>query len=245
MDKRKAITAVQVVLTVLVVAGLAWLAFKLVGYYQAQQIYRDIETAYASETPAASQSADQTEAASPVDFAALQQQYPGVVAWLKMDDVNVSYPVVQGTDNDFYLSHDPSGADNIAGSIFADYRTKSLDTDLYALVYGHNMRDESMFGPLDDYVDESFYQKGTGAFYLYTPHGVYRYKIFAVNIVDANDEAYQMGFINTQVFSAFVKQLKENSMYDTGVDVAGSDHVITLSTCSDTNRLIISAKRMQ
>lgn len=240
MDKRKAITTLQVVIGVLVLAGAAWLTFKFIGYNQAQQIYRDIETAYASETDVP----PSAENANPIDFASLQEQYPGIVAWLKMDDVDISYPIVQGADNDYYLSHDPAGQDNIAGSIFADYRTKSLDTDLHAIIYGHNMRDESMFGQLDNYTSEDFYNKGTGSFTLYTPNGTYRYKIFAANIVDPTDDTYQTGFNNTQVFAAFVKQLKENSMYDTGVEVAGFDHILTLSTCSDTNRLALSAKRM-
>ena len=242
MNARKAITAVQLVILVLVLAGIGWLVFKFVTYNQAQQVYRDIEAAYASETPA--DSGASAEAASPIDFAALQNDYPDVVGWLKMDDVNISYPIVQGADNEHYLHYDPAGNANIDGSIFLDYRNKSLDTDLYALVYGHNMLDESMFGQLDEYISEDFYNKGTDAFYIYTPKGAYRYKIFAVNIVDPTDDVYQLGFNNTQVFAAFVKQLKERSMYDTGVDVAGYDHIVTLSTCSDTDRLVISAKRV-
>jgi len=123
-----------------------------------------------------------------------------------------------------------------------DYRAKSLDTDLYDLIYGHNMRDESMYGQLDNYVNEDFYKQGTGAFYIYTPKGSYRYKIFAVDIVDPADDVYQMGFKNPQVFGAFVKQLKNNSMYETGVEVEGYDRIVTLSTCSSTNRLVLSAK---
>ena len=242
MNARKAITAVQLLILALVVAGVAWLVFKFVTYNQAQQVYRDIETAYASETPAASGSSAAT--ASPIDFAALHNDYPDVVGWLKMDDVDISYPIVQGTDNEHYLHYDPAGNANIDGSIFLDYRNKSLDTDLYALVYGHNMLDESMFGQLDEYTSADFYNKGTGAFYIYTPKGAYRYKIFAVNVVDPTDDAYQVGFTNTLAFAAFVKQLKANSMYDTGVDVAGYDHVVTLSTCSDTNRLVVCAKRV-
>ena len=236
---KKAITAVQVIIGVLVVVALAWLAFKLVGYNQAQQVYRTIDAAYASEVEGAYDGGP-----SPIDFASLQAQYPDVVAWLKMDDVDISYPIVKGADNDYYLHCDPAGADNIAGSIFLDYRAKSLDTDLYDLVYGHNMRDESMFGQLDNYLDEDFYRKGTGAFYIYTPRASYRYKIFAVDVVNPSSDVYQMGFTNTQVFSAFVKKLKESSIYDTGVEVAGSDHVVTLSTCSDSDRLVLSAKRM-
>jgi sortase B len=238
LTAKRTISIIQIVLAVLVAAGIAWLVFKVVSYNQAQQVYRDIEKAYANE------SSGLFNEKPPVDLAALQSEYPDVVAWIAMDDVDVSYPVVQGDDNDFYLYNDPSGNNNIDGSVFLDYRTKSLDTDLYALMYGHNMIDESMFGQLDNYVDEGFYNAGTGSFMVYTPEGSYRYKIFAVNIVDPMDEVYQVGFTNTQVFGAFVRQLKERSMYDTGVDVEGYDHVLTLSTCSDTNRLVLSAKRM-
>jgi sortase B len=236
---KKAITAIQVVLAVLVVAGVAWLAFKAVGYNQAQRIYNDIDAAYASEVDGAYDGEP-----SPIDFAALQAEYPNVVGWLKMEDVNISYPIVKGEDNDYYLHHDPSGAENIDGSIFADYRTISLDTDLHVLLYGHNMQDESMFGQLDDYTNEEFYKRGTGLFYIYTPTASYRYKIFAVDIVDPSSDVYQTGFTNPQVFGAYVRGLKESSMYETGVDVNGYDQVVTLSTCSDTNRLVLSAKRM-
>ncbi len=235
--KKTAITAVQVVIGVLVVASIGWLAFKFIGYSQAQKVYHDIDAAYASEVQG-SYNGDP----SPIDFASLQEQYPDVVGWLKMDDVDISYPIVQGSDNEHYLYYDPTGAENIDGSIFLDYRAKSLDTDLYDLLYGHNMRDESMFGQLDNYVEQDFYKQGTGSFYIYTPKGSYHYKIFAVNIVDPADDVYQMGFKNTQVFGAFVKQLKENSMYETGVDVAGYDRIVTLSTCSSTDRLVLSAK---
>ena len=225
-------------LAVLVAVGIGWIVFKAVSYNQAQQVYRDIEKAYAGE------SSGLFNEKSPVDLAALQSEYPDVVAWIAMDDVNVSYPVVQGTDNDFYLHNDPSGNSNIDGSIFLDWRNGSLDSDLYALVYGHNMLDESMFGLLDNYTDENFYKAGTGSFMLYTPNGTYRYKIFSVSVVDPTDDVYQAGFTNSQAFDAFVRQLKEKSMYDTGVDVSGSDHVITLSTCSDSDRLVLCAKRM-
>ena len=228
--KRTVLTAIQVALALFVAAGLVWLVYKVVGYAQAQQVYSNIESAYASELDN-----------DTIDFAALREQYPDVVAWIKMDDVDVSYPIVH---NEYYLHCDPSGASSVSGSVFLDYRNKSLDTDLYALVYGHNMRDESMFGKLDEYVSEDFYNRGTGTFRIYTPNGTYRYQIFAVNIVDPTDATYTNGFTNTQVLDAFVKQLKENSMYDTGVTVAGSDHVVTLSTCSNSDRLVLSAKRV-
>lgn len=243
--KSRAISIVQIIVAALVVVGVAWLVFKMVGYHQAQQVYRDIETAYADDLGAARVDASNNAAnPSPVDFAALQQQYPDVVAWLKMDDVDVSYPIVKGTDNEHYLDYDPAGQPNIAGSVFLDSRNKSFSDDLHAIVYAHNMLDESMFGPLDSYTDESFYRGSTGGFTIYTPEGAYRYVIFAVEIVNPTDDAYQVGFSNTQVFEAYLNNLKAGSMYDTGIDVSGSDHVVTLSTCSANDRLIVSAKRV-
>lgn len=233
---KKGITAMQIVLAVLVVAGLAWLAFKVVGYNQAQQVYRQIESAYAAEPVDGDPSS--------IDFDALTEEHTNVVGWLKMDDVDVSYPIMHGTDNDYYLHTGADEQPNIAGSIFMDWRNASFD-ELHVLMYGHNMMDESMFGPLDEYVSEEFYRNGTGAFTIFTPAASYRYKIFAANIVDETDDVYQTGYQNPLVFEGFVKELKQRSMYDTGVEVSGTDHVVTLSTCSADDRLVLSAKRIE
>ena len=233
--KKRVISAIQIVLLLLVIAGIVWIAFKVVSYNQAQKVYQDIERAYAAEA---------TEAdVSSVNFTDLQELHPGVFAWLKMDDVDISYPIMHGTDNEHYLYYGPDEEPNIDGSIFMDYRNKSFD-DLHVLLYGHNMLDESMFGQLDEYMSEEFYRKGTGAFTIFTPEKAYRYKIFAVNVVDETDDVYQTGYQNTTVFGGFANQLKENSMYDTGVTVTGTDHVVTLSTCSIYDRMILSAKRL-
>ena len=238
MDKsrvKKVLTAVQIVLAILVVVGVAWSAFKLIGYNQAQHVYQEIESAYASQPVDGDPSS--------VNFEKLQMDFTGIKGWLKMDDVDVSYPIVQGEDNEYYLHYDPHGNENIDGSIFMDYRNKSFN-DLHVLIYGHNMLDQSMFGLLPNYTSEEFYRNGTGAFTIFTPEGSYRYQIFAVDIVDPMDDVYQVGYQNPAVFDGFVKQLKANSMYDTGVEVSGSDHVVTLSTCSDDDRLVLSAKRL-
>ena len=233
---KKVLTAIQVVLAVLVVAGAIWIGYKVIGYSQAQQVYHEMEKAYASENVDGDPSS--------IDFARLQEMHPNAVGWLKMDDVDISYPIMHGEDNEYYLHYDADGQPNIDGSIFMDYRNKSFN-DLHVLLYGHNMLDESMFGQLDEYVSEDFYNRGTGAFTIFTPDASYRYKIFAADIVDPTDDVYQTGYRNQVVFDGFVQQLKNNSMYDTGVEVSGTDHVVTLSTCSANDRLVLSAKRVQ
>ena len=235
--KRKALSIAQIVIAALVLVAVVWLGYKLFVYGQSQSIYHEMQAAYASDIS--------DDDPSSVNFEAIGESHSNVVGWLKMDDVDISYPIMHGTDNEHYLHYDPDENPNFDGSIFLDYRNHSFEKDLHVLVYGHNMLDESMFGQLDEYVSEDFYRKGTGAFTIFTPEGSYRYKIFAADIVSPTDEAYQVGYKNTQVFDAFVKRLKENSMYDTGVDVSGSDHVVTLSTCSADDRLVLSAKRVE
>lgn len=229
---RRPITAVQVVLLVIAAIALIWVAAKFIGYSQGQQIYRSMQSAYAQD--------------GGIDFSALARDYPGAVAWIRMDDLEtIDYPVMQGTDNDFYLHNDPKGNSSVDGSIFLDYRNNAVNTDMHSIVYGHNMRDGSMFGTLKSYTDQDFYQKGSGKFTVFTPTGSYRYQIFAINIVDPTDDTFLVGFNDAKTFGSFVDQLKADSMYDTGVGVTGYDQIVTLSTCSSSDRLVVSAKRVR
>lgn len=241
-SKRRTIVAAQVVLAILVIIGAAWLAFKAFNYNQAQKVYREMQVAFADDLN--SSDPDNPGAACPVDFAALQSEYPDVVGWLQMDDVDVSYPIVQGSDNDHYLYYDAADAQSIDGAIFLDYRNGSIAKDKHVLVYGHNMLDESMFGLLDNYTTESFYRNGHDTFTIYTPQAAYRYQIFSVAVVDPTDDTYTTGFHNELIFDSFVKSLRDQSMYETDVDVTGADYVVTLSTCSASDRLVLCAKRI-
>ena len=230
--KKRPITIVQVVLLAIAAIALIWVAAKLVGYSQGQQIYRSMQSAYAQD--------------GGVDFSALAKDYPGAVAWIRMDDLKtIDYPVMHGSDNDFYLHNDPRGESSVDGSIFLDYRNNAVNTDMHSIVYGHNMRDGSMFGTLKSYTDQDFYQNGSGKFTVFTPTGTYRYQIFAINIVDPTDDTFLVGFSDQKTFGSFADQLKANSMYDTGVAVTGYDQIVTLSTCSSTDRLVVSAKRVR
>lgn len=197
-------------------------------------MYDDMRAAYAA-----------TDGRQKVDLDALIGDYPNAVGWIHLDDADIDYPIVQGSDNSYYLSHDATDAYSISGAVFLDYRNKSLANDLYALVYAHNMLDNSMFSLLTQYQDQSFYESGKGTFWVATPEATLYYQVFAVNVVDKTDDIFTVGFTGTDDFSAFVGSIKGRSLYDTGVEVSGTDQVITLSTCSDYNRLVISAKLVE
>lgn len=243
------LTLLQVLVGLAVLAGVLWIASRLYGYYRARADYDRISAGYTAPVAVQDAGTGQGTPASAgrmtVDFAALQAQYPDVVGWLQMDDCPaIDYPVLQAQDNDYYLRRAPDGSHSEAGSLFVDCANQSL-ADPYVLIYGHHMQDGSMFAGLLDYQDEAFYRDGTGCFTLYTPEGVRRYQIFAVQFADDSSPLYSIGFAHDAAFDTFLQQVKAGSLYDTGVSVSAEDQVLSLSTCatvSGEGKLIVTAK---
>ena len=181
-----------------------------------------------------------------VDFVHLKEKMPDIIAWIGFDSVDVSYPVVYSGDNSYYLRRMWDGSYNQAGTIFLEGKNKTID-DLHAILYGHNMRNGSMFAPLKAYMDESFFEENGGWFTVYTPEQTWRYQLFSVHVVDPNDPLYAVGFSEGEEYTEFVQGLRNGSMYDTGVTVNPDDHVLTLSTCTDDghNRIVFHARRVE
>ena len=126
-----------------------------------------------------------------MDFASLQAINPDIVAWLRIPGV-LEYPVVRGKDNSYYLNHTVQKTYNIAGSIFLDYRNERDFSDSKNIIYGHNMKDGSMFHVLRNYQDIDFFQEHTDM-EIYLPDGrTLNYQIIACEQVPADSEVYQI-----------------------------------------------------
>lgn len=126
-----------------------------------------------------------------VDFASLQAINPDIVAWLRIPGV-LEYPVVRGKDNSYYLNHTVQKTYNIAGSIFLDYRNERDFSDSKNIIYGHNMKDGSMFHVLRNYQDIDFFQEHTDM-EIYLPDGrTLNYQIIACEQMPADSEVYQI-----------------------------------------------------
>lgn len=251
-NRRRVISIIQVVLVVVALGGGGWLAYKYLSYRSAASVYEGLKSsavgadgaATVAEAATIDDAAGDTGSAT-VDFDTLSKKCPDLVGWIHIDDVDLDFPVVQGTDNEHYLTYDATGSQSAYGAVFMDCRNKSLADDLHVLVYGHNMIGGGMLSPLTQYTEQSFFANGTGTFWIATPEATYHYQIFAVSVVEPDDAIYTVGYENTEVFDEFVQTIKSKSLYDTGVDVSGQDRVLTISTCSRPNRLVISAKLVQ
>ena len=183
-----------------------------------------------------------------VDFNKLKEQNNETIAWLKVNNTNVEYPVVKGTNNSFYLNHSFDKSNNSAGWIFADYRNKFDNTDKNIVIYGHNMRDGSMFGSMLNILNAKWYENEENTnITLYTEHEKSIYKVFSVYKIENEDYYIKTEFKNGNEFEGFIKNLKKRSIKDFNVDVSKDDNILTLSTCANNNkyRVVLHAKKVK
>ena len=172
-----------------------------------------------------------------VDFNKLKEQNNETIAWLKVNNTNVEYPVVKGTNNSFYLNHSFDKSSNSAGWIFADCRNKFDNTDKNIVIYGHNMRDGSMFGSMLNILNAKWYENEENTnITLYTENEKCMYKVFSVYKIENEDYYIKTEFKNDNEFEDFIKTLKKRSIKDFNVDVSKDDNILTLSTCANNNK---------
>lgn len=165
-----------------------------------------------------------------VDFEALQEINPDIVGWIYIEDTEINYPIVQGDDNSYYLKHLFTGEWNSAGCIFLDSRNTGDFTDTNNVVYGHHMRNETMFSNLDYYKTQEFYDTHPVALLL-TPEQNYKLEFFAGYVASVEDDAWQLGF-TAMGFKDWLFARTEQSCFNSDVIPAVTDYVVTLSTCS-------------
>lgn len=170
-----------------------------------------------------------------IDFAGLAAMNPDIIAWIDVPGAGISYPILQGEDNSFYLSHLSDRTKGIHGSVFVDYHNEAHFTDQNTIIYGHNMKDGTMFAPLDVYREKAKYLEST-YFYIYTPESVLVYAIYSCYEGSAEGDAYLYAFSEEDRFLEFIRTTSDSSLYSTAPAPNGTDKVVTLSTCVNTSR---------
>lgn len=182
-----------------------------------------------------------------INFNMLKKQNEDTVAWIKVNNTNVKYPVVKAKDNSFYLTHSFDKSNNSAGWIFADYKNKFDDTDKNIVIYGHNRRDGSMFSSLKNVLNPNWYNNDLNRnILLYTENGEYNYEIFSIYKIESEDYYIKTEFNDENDFEDFLNTITKRSVQDFGVNVSKDDSILTLSTCANNNkyRVVIHAKKV-
>ncbi len=182
-----------------------------------------------------------------IDFSKLKEQNSDTVAWIKVNNTNIEYPVVKGRNNSFYLNHSFDKSKNSAGWIFADYKNKFDNTDKNIVIYGHNMRDGSMFGSMLNILDTKWYENEENTnITLYTENEKCIYKIFSIYKIESEDYYIKTEFSDDINFEQFVNTIKKRSIKEFNTDVSKDDNILTLSTCANNNkyRVVLHAKKI-
>ncbi len=179
-----------------------------------------------------------------VDFAHLRSENKEICAWLWIPGCDLDVPVVRGQDDAYYLTHNPFGEERIYGSIFAPCDTPEEFSEQHTILYGHNMRDGTMFGGLKKYRDAAF-EEAYPCLYLYLPGEAWRCRIFSVEETEAESDVYRTGSWKETDWDAWTQERKENSLITCEGAAKKIRKVLTLSTCigdgSSQQRLTVHA----
>lgn len=179
-------------------------------------------------------------------FKSLLDVNQDVVGWVSIPDTQIDYPVVQADNNEFYLNHDLKNERSSHGTVFMDCRNDNDGNDYNTVLYGHHMKDGTMFGSLSAYKDRSFYTDHTFIEYDSLEQPM-KWQIFSVYVYRSGDDTLQIAFNNDEEYARYLDMIISRSIYKTGVDVTTDDRILTLITCSyeyNNARLVIHAKRV-
>ena len=198
-------------------------------YYKGGR-YRDLKESVVSAREDTDGLKEQ-EAGFFVDFEKLRKVNPDVVGWIRIEKLGISYPIVQGEDNEYYLAHTFYKKENKCGSIFMEAENQGDFSDQNTFVYGHNMKDKSMFARLNEFREEDTFHENP-EFYIYTPAGVRKYKIYSCQIAALGGESFRHQFSGVDDYSRWQEEVQARSLYVMGVEPKATQSTVTLMTCT-------------
>lgn len=184
-----------------------------------------------------------------VDFAKLKELNEDSIAWLDVYKFDLSYAVVQAPDNDFYLHRDMNKEYSLAGTLFMDYENNSDFSDFNTIIYGHNMKNGSMFGKLKKYKSVDFYKENP-YIDIFLEGKKYRYQVFSAHDVSVfSTNTYDNVSTNEGQKQVIINEMMSSALYSTGIEVTTEDKILTLSTCVDSldddYRFMVNAKLIE
>ena len=241
--KTKTRRLLAIALLVFVITAVIMLLNAQVEYRKAQNEYNDLrllEPSPSSSIVSSPAPSDEKPISSPQVVTEFAQKLldinPDYIGWIKIEDTVIDYPIVQGADNGTYINRTFSGEYNASGSIFMDWKCEGRFSNSLAVLFGHKMKDGSMFASLHSYQDNTYLEKHPDISVTLPNGETLTYKIFAVRLTTVTDS----------LFSLFDKEQKDIEDYFSEYDAPeGATRFLVLSTCTtggnDNNRLLIFA----
>ena len=217
---------------------------------EVEETTEEIEELAAEETT--EEVAEETESSSyegcPVDFDGMWKVNQDVYAWITVPGTVIDYPILQhATDNTYYLNYNIDGSYGYPGCIYTENMNSKEFTDNNTVIYGHNMKNGTMFAGLHKFEDANFFNEHTQVL-IYTPEREYTYTIFAAYIYDDRHLLYSFNFADEQVYANYLSDIQNmrsmNANIREDITVTAEDKIITLVTCmanQPSKRLLVQA----
>ena len=177
----------------------------------------------------------------------LYDKYEDYRGWIKIDNTNINYPIVQGKDNSFYLDKDINKNYLSSGSIFMNYLNHGFN-DENTVLFGHHMRNKTMFAQLKKYKEKEFFYGDNDIVIEVENDKVLKYKVFSAYVTDSKDNYIKTNFDDKDQYKEFLEDIKNKSQYKSDIDVNENDKIITLSTCSyefNDARIVVHGKLLK
>lgn len=253
LRKQKIYMIVLIILILIFSISLFILGRVVWQYWSASESYGDIQDQMNQRKPIRIFKPDPNRTEFPInddipqmDFESLYKINDEIVAWIRIDNTEINYPVARAEDNEFYLQHLYNKKYNVTGSIFIDYRTNKDFSSDNTILYGHNLRNNTMFGSLKKYKKVSYFEAHKYV-WLITPKATYQYEIYAAYEFDSAKERHIINFNSEDSFQDYLDRIKARSILSSNLEVSTKDHLLTLSTCTEdptSERFTVVAKRV-
>ena len=209
------------------------------GYYQGSSQYKQVQQMAG---------VDKNEKfTGEIDFETLLKENEDVRGWIYLEGTVINYPIMQASNNEYYLYRMFNGEYNGAGSIFVDYRNDDPFNSFNTVLHGHRMKDGTMFKPLVEYVDTDFYNEHK-VMQITTPETKYDLHIFAVATIPSSSDLYQFEFFDDAAKTAYLERIQAINQISTNVSVSKDDKIVMMSTCTaqlDENRYCVFGKLVE
>lgn len=232
-QKRTILNSLLIITVLFIAIIIALIVQKIYAYRSAQENYASVKAEVITEGASAFD--------RKIDFSILDTKNSGVCSWIYIPDTMIDYPVVQGIDNDIYLSYDAYGNESESGAIFMNYVNSPDLSDSKTIIYGHSMKDGSMFHALHDYTDEGFAMEHNHL-YLYTDTSdVIDYQLLCTLKANCYDETIYT-YSAYEDPDATLDYLLDNADHIYGEST--DENIIILSTCikGDSRRVVVFQK---
>ena len=219
---------VGIVLLVIALAGFGYIGWQ---YWVGQKQYDNLSQ-YGMSDEAADKIMAGYEGDLNIDWASLRAINPDIVAWIKVPGTAIDYPVVQGDDNEYYLSQTFDGTGNRYGCIFLDFESGLAFNDYHSILYGHNMRNGSMFASFVEYVDEQYFKEHQDILLATPDGGTWHLKAVTAFVAEGTEALRQTQFAGNAEFTAYLQEGLNRCEFAEKIDVSKVTHLYTFATCS-------------